>query len=293
MKNTFVLFRLSQPLVILFAILTYILGTGISRYLGVSQNWTVFWLGFVIIILAQFGMNLLVEALRPIDQPSNRNQNRAERVNLRKAALLLSISALATLAIFILIAAQRGVLTPVGILFLVLSVFVLLAYAVRPLRLVDSGLGELGLAVQIGLISPGIGFVFQQGEYHRVVAMISFSLTLLAFAYFITLGFPSYASDQKYDRRTFLRIIGWERAVPLHHSLVLGAYLILASAPYLGLAWGLIWPSLLTLPFAILQIFWLQSISQGAKPIWNLITINALAVFGLTTYFLTFAFWIR
>jgi hypothetical protein len=68
---------------------------------------------------------------------------------------------------------------------------------------------------------------------------------------------------------------------------------LLAGALLFGLAWGLIWPSFLTLPFAILQIFWLRNISLGAKPIWSLLTVNALAVFGLTAYLLTFAFWLR
>jgi hypothetical protein len=87
--------------------------------------------------------------------------------------------------------------------------------------------------------------------------------------------------------------MGWQRAVPLHHGLILGAYALFASALFFGLAWGLVWPALLTLPFAILQIFWMQNISQGAKPIWTLVTVNALAVFGLTAYLLTFAFWLR
>jgi hypothetical protein len=79
----------------------------------------------------------------------------------------------------------------------------------------------------------------------------------------------------------------------LHNILVLGAYALIASALLFGLAWGLIWPAFLTLPFALLQIYMLQNISQGAKPIWSLLTANALAVFGLTAYLLTFAFWLR
>ena len=55
--------------------------------------------------------------------------------------------------------------------------------------------------------------------------------------------------------------MGGQRAVPLHH--------------------GLIWPSFLTLPFALLQIFWLCNISQGVKPVWSLLTIKALAVLTL------------
>jgi 1,4-dihydroxy-2-naphthoate octaprenyltransferase len=278
---------------IIFAILTYVLGAGISRYLGISQNLVVFWLGLGGITLAQFSMGLLAEAHRPVLQPSENDEHRAERVNLRTAALNISLGALAAIALIAILLGQEGALSPVGLLFLGLSLIVVLAYAVPPFRLVDAGFGEFLLAVHIAMIAPALGFVLQQGEYHRLLAIISFPLTLLALAYFLVLDFPSFAADQKFDRRTLLRTMGWQRAVPLHHILVFAAYLLLASALLFDVAWGLIWPALLTLPFALLQIYWLRNISQGAKPIWSLLTVNALAVFGLTAYLLTFAFWLR
>jgi len=293
MQQLLTLLRFSRPLHLLLAALTYVLGAGIARYLGVSQAVTVFWLGLGGILLAQFSMNLLAEALRPVEQPSENDANRAERVNLRKAALMLSVGALAAVAVIAILLNQEGVLSPVAMLFLGLSLLLVLAYAVPPLRLVDAGFGEFMLAVHLAVVAPALGFVLQQGEYHRLVAIVSFPLTMLALAYFLILDFPTFVADQKYDRSTLLRSMGWERAVPLHHGLVLGAYALLAGALLFGLAWGLIWPSFLTLPFALLQIFWLRNISLGAKPIWNLLTVNALAVFGLTAYLLTFAFWLR
>ena len=293
MQRLLLLLRLSRPLYVTFATLTYILGAGIARYLGVMQNIAVFWLGLGGIILAQFSMSLLTEALRPVEQPSDDNENRPERVLLRNAALTISIAALGAAAVIAIMLSQQGALSPVTMVFLGLSLLSVLAYAVPPLRLVDAGFGEFTLAVHIAVIAPALGFALQGGEYHRLVAIISFPLTLLALAYFLILGFPTFTADEKYDRRTLLRSIGWQRAVPLHHSLVLGAYVLLASSQFFGLAWGLIWPSLLTLPFGLMQIFWLRNISQGAKPIWNLLTVNALAVFGLTAYLLAFAFWLR
>lgn len=293
MQRFLAILRLSRPLYIIFAVLTYILGAGVASYLGNSQNVPVFWLGLGGILLAQFSMSLLTEAFRPVLQPSEDDKNRAERVALRNSALLVSLGALAAAAVIAILLGQEGVLTPVTILFLGLSLLIVLAYAVPPLRLIDAGFGEFSLAVHIGMIAPALGFVLQHGEYHRLVAIVSFPLTLLALAYFLVLDFPTFVIDEKYDRRTLLRSMGWERAVPLHHGLVLGAYILLAGSMLFGLAWGLIWPSLLTLPFAILQIFWLRNISLGAKPIWNLLTANALAVFGLTAYLLTFAFWLR
>lgn len=293
MQQLINLLRLSRPLNIVFVVLTYMLGAGIARYLGISQKQVIFWLGLLGVSMTQFSMSLLAEANRPVDQPSDNNENRAERVNLRNAALILSVTALAVVAVIALFLTQERALTPVVILFLGLSLIAVLAYAVPPLRLVDAGLGEFTLAVHIAMVAPALGFVLQQGEYHRLVAIISFPLTLLALAYLLVLDFPTFAADEKYDRRTLLRSLGWQRAIPLHHILVFGAYLLLAGALLFGLAWGLIWPAFLSLPFALLQIYLLRNISRGAKPLWTLLTANALAVFGLTAYLLTFAFWLR
>ncbi|HJS18485.1 MAG TPA: hypothetical protein VJ785_07040, partial [Anaerolineales bacterium] len=112
-------------------------------------------------------------------------------------------------------------------------------------------------------------------------------------AYFLVMDFPSFASDRKYNRTTFLTRLGWERVVPLHHIFVVFAYIFFAISPLLGLSLSLIWPAFLTLPFALFQIFQLRGIALGAPANWILLTATALAVFGLTAYFLTLTFWLR
>jgi hypothetical protein len=79
--------------------------------------------------------------------------------------------------------------------------------------------------------------------------------------------------------------------VPLHHSLIAFAYVTFAFTYFFG--YSVIWAALLTLSFAILQIILLRHISLGGKPNWTLLTVTALAVFGLTTYFITLSFWLR
>ena len=80
MQRLLLLLRLSRPLYVIFAALTYILGAGIARYLGITQAVAVFWLGLGGVVLAQFSMSLLTEALRSVEQPSEDNANRPERV---------------------------------------------------------------------------------------------------------------------------------------------------------------------------------------------------------------------
>jgi 1,4-dihydroxy-2-naphthoate octaprenyltransferase len=157
--------------------------------------------------------------------------------------------------------------------------------------MVDRGFGELILSVQLAYVIPSIGFLLQAGEYHRLLVITVIPLTALALAYFLIANFSSFPADQKYQRATLLRLLTWERAVPLHHTLLLIAYTIFAAAPFIGFTF--LWPAFLTLPFAVLEMLLLRNISMGGKPNWPLLTSTALAVFGLTTYFLTLTFWLR
>jgi 1,4-dihydroxy-2-naphthoate octaprenyltransferase len=149
------------------------------------------------------------------------------------------------------------------------------------------------LAIYLGTLLPILAFLLQFGEFHRLLTFATFPLTLLALAYLLVWNFPTFAADQKFGRHTLLTRLTWQRAIPIHHFLVLAAYLLFAAAPFLGFPWGLVWPVFLVLPFAIIQIFWLQRIAAGGRTLWNFLTALAAATFGLTAYLLAFTFWIR
>ncbi|HUH97612.1 MAG TPA: hypothetical protein VLZ89_09660, partial [Anaerolineales bacterium] len=142
-------------------------------------------------------------------------------------------------------------------------------------------------------LSPSIAYLLQAGAYHNLVVFVSTPLVLLTLAMLLALDFPAYSGDLKYERTTLLARLGWQRAIPFHHLLLLGAYVCFAAAPIFGFSLHLLWPAFLTLPFALLQIFWLRNVSLGLKPLWNLLTANAIAIAGLTAYLLTLTFWLR
>jgi 1,4-dihydroxy-2-naphthoate octaprenyltransferase len=293
MQRLLTIVRLARPLLLLLAALTYVLGTAIARYLGDPQTPTVFWLGLIGVVLAQGSMSLLVEVFRPSNEPIVQDETPAERKAIHDAALYVSLGSLAAAAFVSVLLYQEGHLLPPVMLFMGLSLLTLILYAVPPARLFDKGFGELLLALHLAYIIPSIGFLLEAGHYHRLLNAVIIPLAFLAFAAFVALDFPTYADDLKYERRTLLMHIGWERAVPLHHGLIIAGYVLLAFAPLLGFSLGLLWPAFLTLPFAALQIFWLRNIALGAKPIWSVVSINAVSIFGLTAYFLMIAFWLR
>jgi 1,4-dihydroxy-2-naphthoate octaprenyltransferase len=235
-------------------------------------------------------MSLLSEVFRLDTEPLAENETRGVRSALRNNALYISIAALTADAVIAFLLFNNRHLSMLSFWFLLLSLFILVAYSMPPFR--NRGFGEFLLAAHISYIIPTIAYLLQADQTHRFLS-ITIPLTLLAFAYFIVMDFPTFATDRKFNRTTFLTRLGWERVVPLHHIFVLFAYVFLAISPSLGLSFSLIWPAFLTLPFAIFQIVQLRNIALGGPANWILLTATALAVFGLTAYFLTLTFWLR
>ncbi|HCK64921.1 MAG TPA: hypothetical protein DHW49_01520 [Anaerolineae bacterium] len=282
--------KLSKPLTLLLASLTYLLGSSIPAYLGEAFQATPFILGLVIILFAQLSMNFLSETFRPHNEPLIENESPAKIETLRNNLLYISIgliSASITLT-YLLFTNYQITLFPFFLLLIAIII-----YSIPPIRLINRGFGELTLAVQIAYIIPSIGFVLQVNETHRLLTILIIPLTALALAYFLILNFPTFVDDEKYQRGTMLRLFTWQRAVPIHHSLIIFAYAVFAIAPFFGFSFNLIWTAFLTLPFAIFQIIQVRAIANGNPPNWKLLTSTSLIVFGLTTYFLTLTFWLR
>lgn len=293
MQRLVTILRLSRPLFLLLSALTYILGAGIARYLGKPQVPTGFWLGLLGILLTVLAMGLLAEVFRPLNEPILPNETSTDRRLTRDAALHVSIGALASLALIAFLLYRDRLLSAPALLFITVSLCVLLLYSVPPLRLMDKGFGELLLSIQISYLPPSIAFLLQAGGYHNLVVFISTPLVLLTLAMLLALDFPSFSGDMKYERNSLLTGLGWERAIPFHHFLILGAYVFFASAPIFGFSLRLLWPAFLTFPFALLQVYWLRNVSLGLRPLWKLLTANAIAIVGLTAYLLTLTFWLK
>ena len=284
--------RLSRPLHLLLAALTFAFGASLADYLGKPFRADSFWLGFLVIALVQIAMNLLPEVYRPQNEPLFENETRQDRLRLRNNALYISMASLASIAVIAYILYNTNHLPPASFFFLIFALVILLIYSTPPFRLINRGFGEILRAIQLAYVFPSIAFTLQTGATHRFL-VLAVPLTFLAFAYFIVMNFQSFAQDQKYSRITFLTRLGWEPVIPLHHIFVLFAYIFFLAMPTLGLSLTLLWPAFLTFPFALFQINQMRNISLGAPTNWVLLNATALAVFGLTTYFLTLTFWLR
>jgi 1,4-dihydroxy-2-naphthoate octaprenyltransferase len=149
------------------------------------------------------------------------------------------------------------------------------------------------MAIALGTLFPAFSFILQFDGLHRLLPFTTFPLTLLALAYLLLNDFPYYEKAIKTGQHNLLTRLTWQYAIPIHHLLVLISFLTFAAASHFGFPWGLVWPVFLSLPFAMVQVGWLQNIAMGGRALWRFITPLAAATFGLTAYLLTFSFWIR
>jgi 1,4-dihydroxy-2-naphthoate polyprenyltransferase len=285
------LIRITRPLQLLLGALTFSLGAGISRYLGQTPNILVFVVGLLAMLSIQAASAWLAEQFRLPLMPLVEGETLADRENFRVNLLQSSYAALTLAGAIIVSLIVTGRLNPPSAAIFGVTVVFLVAYALPPLRLAEVGFGELVMAVYLGTLSPAFAFLLENGDVHRLLTFATFPLTLLALAYFLIVDFPTYATDLKLGRYSLLTRLTWQRAIPIHHLLLLAAFLLFAAAPFFGIPWGLVWPALIVLPFAIIQIIWLQRISMGGRTLWTFMTTLSLATFGLTAYLLAFTFW--
>ena len=294
------IYRYSRPWSLLAGILMYALGGGIVNYLGGSINWVSYWIGQACVILFLVSSNFLkayydVDNFNKKDQRSQEvSNNKDTGSNTRVPRLTLLQAALAGLTVnYVLIALLyiNGTKDFPILFFLSLAFLLSIIYAVPPFRLVYSGYGELIQAILITNLTPALAFLFQTGELHRLLAMLTFPLTGLFLAMTLAISLPDYASDIKYERITLMVRLGWRRGMILHNALIVTAYIVLVLAAILGLPWFLIWPCLLTLPLGLFQIWYIIQIAAGAKPRWRLLAVTAQAIPGLSAYLLALALW--
>jgi len=282
--------RISHPWVLLVSALLYAMGAGIAVYLGTDIRWGVYLAGQAAVALLLLSSYFLGEffGLPPVFAL---DRSRPAPVLSRNNLLAVAATALTAGAVLTVMLFSDGALSPSAFVLLGLAFVLALANAMPPLRLASSGYGELVSAILVSNLVPGLGFVLQSGELHRLFVLMTFPLTFLYLAASIALRLEYYAEDVRRERRTMLARLGWQRGMSLHNLLILLGFLALGSAALVGLPWALTWPGLLGLLVGAFQIFQMLAIANGAAPRWGLLRLSAAATFALTVYFMTLALW--
>jgi 1,4-dihydroxy-2-naphthoate octaprenyltransferase len=264
-------------------------------------NWNTYLLGQAWLTILQLGIQYINEYFDfPADQ-SNPNRTfltggsgaLGEGKLPRRVALLSGLTCLAmTSSLTVLIIAN---VRPSPGVYLIMAFGFLgsFFYSVPPLRLEASGYGELVTAFLVAFLIPAFSFNLQTGSLHRLLTMCGFPLLALILAMLIALELPDYVNDLQHDKRTLMVRLGWQAAMGLHNILILSAFLLVILAGLFGFPRFAMIAGLLPLPLGVFQVWQMRGIANGAKPHWDILTLVALALFGITTYLLAFSFWVN
>lgn len=264
-----------------YTLLMYALGSGIAHYLGTPIDWLGAIVGLSWVFFLVFGALLLDQYF---EKPS--------KTPAQSPLLLLGILFWTMVAVNTVSLLAMGRVTFSAWLLMTLAVLVALAYALPPLRWQARGYGELVLALLLIGVTPALGLLLNGGEWHRLLPMLTLPLAPLFLAGEITLRLPTYSLEASAPKNLLQRL-GWQMAFRVHNLLVMSAYLLVAIALLLGLPFIFGIAALLTLPLGMLEIWYLDRISEGIKPQWRALTILTIALFSLTAYLLVFTLWTR
>jgi 1,4-dihydroxy-2-naphthoate octaprenyltransferase len=269
------------------------MGLGLAKYMGVSLIIFSQFAGGLVIMLLMLVSDLLNEYFRPITTQDIEIGGLKDYEKFRSLLLNVTIALLAIAIFFIYILFRDGYLSYQAGFFFSIFLILTLINAIPPFRLIDRGIFELSLAIQVGSLAPSIGFLLQYNTFHRIIASFTFPLVLLGLACLLASNFPTYSQDVKNERRSLLVVLSWQRAIPLHHIMLIVAYLLFLFSMLWGIPPRLVWPVFLTLPIAIFQSSLLRNLGAGSKPNWQLLTIVSSSTLGFSIYLLTLTFWIR
>lgn len=269
----------------------FVLGTAIADYLGFApDDWSVL-LGVLTIGCILGGSWILFDYSKRVSAGASPFKSEVSEETPSAQALLIAFVVLLTLGVaFGFGLSRRAPDAGLTILLLVGLLLLSVIFIGQP-RFVYSGYGELIQGVIVCSLLPAFAFTLQSGVIPVLFLAVTFPLIFIYLAVSLALELESYASDIKHEHRSLLLRLSWQRGVGFHHVLLLVGFILLACAPFFDVAWRLVWPALLALVVAILEIWLVNRIALGFPPRWPLLRLTAWLVFILPVYLLAITFW--
>lgn len=288
------LLKALKPFQLISLIMTYLLGAGFVQYVREMKSWPVFIQGGIFLLLIVLSLDYL-RALAGLVNP----QDWPKGITLKDVRLIRLIIAMLsatflTVATSIIITWLRAGIMWQGLVFLFLALMVM--GGVYYLSQVIKNLQPLELLIEVVLfvvIPPAVAYFLQSDDPHRLLTMVVIALVPGYLAYRLLTLLKRFASDHKYGVQTIVIQIGWENTMVFHNAFILLSYLLFALISLLGFPWFLIWPVFLTLPIGLVEVWLMERVKRGMKPLWGIMQFATACVFFIPLYLIGFAFWIR
>lgn len=288
------LYKAIKPFQLISLLLTYSLGVGLVQYVDEIRNWVDVWLGGIFLLMVTLSVELLVllkPSKRQNDWLKGLSYGDARRFRLITASLSAT---LLTIAVTIFIGWMVESVLWQGLIFLIL--ILMLSYTLYYLAQVLVSWNPFQIlfeGILFVVLPPAFAYFLQSQDLHRLLTLVVIGLVPAYWAYRLLTLLKTWGADQNSDTRTIVTEIGWERSMTIHNALILLTFLLFAMVTLFGFPWFLLWPVFLVLPLGLLEIWLMERVRRGSKPLWTVMQIAAACVLFIPMYLVGFAFWIR
>ena len=289
-----ILLKAFKPIRLISLVMTYLLGAGLVQYVREMKSWTVFIQGGVFLLLFYLTLEylrLLQTLADPQYWPDGLKENEAKQIRLLIA--IITATFLTVVTTIMISWLHSGILWQ-GLVFLLSGLIIL--GGIYYLCIVIASLRQFEILIEILffiVIPPALAYFLQSDNPHNLLTMVVIALVPAFLANRLLSLLQSYAIDRKLGLESIVVQIGWENAMVYHNALILLSYFIYALMALLGFPWFLMWPVFLTLPIGLLQIWLMERVKRGMKPLWKVMRFAVACVLFIPIYLLGFAFWIR
>ncbi len=288
------LLKAIRPFQLVSLLATYLLGAGLVQYIRNLRGFGELIQGGVFLLFLVLSFELLRVNQRLQDVKNWPKSASPKEIKRTRWVIALIIATFLTIVVTIFIDWMMRNILWQGVVFLLLGFLITCTLyfltdhylLLRPFKI----LIEVFLFV---IIPPAMAFFIQSSEPHQLLTLVVVGLLPVFLAYQLLVQLKSFDHDQRFGSITFVTYVGWEKAMVVHNALILLSYLIYAFITLIGFPWFLLWPVFLTLPIGLVEIWLMERLRRGSKPIWRLMQFATASVFFIPIYLLAFAFWVR
>ena len=288
------LLKAFKPFPLISQLATYLLGAGLVQYVREMRHWSVFIQGglFLLLITLSFEYLVLLQRLNDVTKwPEKMTLKVVKQLRLLIAGITATLLTTAT-SIFV-VWMVNGVLWQ-GLILLVIAYMA--AGIVYYLSKVFESLKNSQIFVEVlifVILPPATAYFLQSSNLHRLLTLVVLGLVPAYLAYRILILLKNFGRDDHLNRQTMVTQMGWDKAMVFHNALILMTFLMFAITVAFGFPWFLLWPVFLVLPIGLMEIWLMELVRRGRKPLWKVMLFATASVYFFPIYLLGFALWTR
>jgi 1,4-dihydroxy-2-naphthoate polyprenyltransferase len=160
-------------------------------------------------------------------------------------------------------------------------------YSTKPIRWVNTGIGELWIALCYGWLPVSVGYYLQTGWIHPLVHYISIPIALTIFNVILLNEYPDFQADKKTGKKNMVVRLGKEKATYLYIILSTGSWITALLTLLYGVPYTLL---IIYIPIVILSAYIVKNMNKKQwiyrDNLESLMGMNLMVNIGTTAAFI-------